>query len=82
MTKTPMFTPAAVACLSAGRMPRPDEIEEMAAKIWREAYARLWQIEWNEVERGSRLYLSIYAAALMALGAMVQFGPDMLAAAI
>ena len=80
--KTPMFTPAAVACLASGRMPRPEEIDEMAAKIWREAYAWLWKIEWSEVERGSRLYMSIYAAALMALGAMVQFGPDMLAGAI
>jgi hypothetical protein len=79
---TPMFSPAAVACLVSGRMPRPEEIEEMAAKIWREAYARVWQIEWSEVERGSRVYRSIYAAALMALGAMVQFAPDMLAAAV
>ena len=77
-----MFAPAAVACLVDGRSPRPEEIEEMAGKIWREAYARIWQIAWSEVDRGSRLYLSIHAAALMALGAMVQFGPDMLAAAL
>ena len=82
MTKTPMFAPAAVSCLADGRAPRPDEVDELAAKIWREAYARLWKIEWHQVERGSRLYLSIYAAALMALGAVVQFGPDVLAAAI
>jgi hypothetical protein len=82
MSKTPMFAPAAVACLSAGRPPQPAEIDEMAAKIWGEAYARLWKIEWHQVERGSRLYLSIYAAALMAFGMVAQFGPDMLSAAI
>ena len=82
MTKTTMFAPAAVACLSAGRAPRPDEIDEVAAKIWGEAYARLWKIEWDQVERGSRLYISIYAAAMTALGTVVQFGPEMLAAAI
>ena len=82
MSKTSMFAPAAVACLSAGRAPRPEEVDEMAAKIWGEAYARLWKIEWHQVERGSRLYLSIYAAALMALGSLAQFGPDMLSVAV
>ena len=76
-----MFAPAAVACLMDGRSPRPDEVDEMAAKIWCEAYHRLWNMEWSEVEPGSRLHASILAAALAALGALATFGPDMLNAA-
>ena len=76
-----MFAPGAVACLVDGRSPRPDEVDEMAAKIWGEAYRRLWQIEWSEVEPGSRLHASILAAALAALGVLATFGPDMLNAA-
>ena len=79
---SPMFTPAAVACLVDGRLPRPEEVDEMAAKIWRESYWWVWKIEWSEVERSSRLYASIYAAALTALGSMVQFGPEVMKAAV
>ena len=77
MTK-PMFAPAAVACLVDGRSPRPEEVDEMAAKIWGEAYRRLWRIEWTDVEPGSRLHGSILAAAFAALGVLTVFGPDLL----
>lgn len=76
-----MFAPAAVACLIDGRDPRPDEVEQMAAKIWREAYRSLRRIEWSEVEPGSRLHASILAAALAALGALATLNPEMLNAA-
>lgn len=76
-----MLAPAAVSCLVDGRSPRPDEVDQMAAKIWREAYRRIWQIEWTDVEPGSRLHASILAAALAGLGALTAFGPDMLNAA-
>ncbi len=76
-----MFAPAAVSCLVDGRAPRQDEVDEMAAKIWREAYHRVWQIEWSDVEPGSRLHASILAAALAALGALAGVMPQILDAA-
>ena len=77
MTKH-MFSPAAVSCLVDGRSPRPDEVEQMAAKIWCEAYRRLWQMDWAEVEPGTRLHASILAAALAALGALATCRPEVL----
>jgi len=71
---TPLFAPAAVACLVDGRTPRPEEIEEVARKIWQDVYARTMRIAWEEVDRRSGLYLSIQAAALAALGAFVSIG--------
>lgn len=73
---SPMFAPAAVACLVDGRSPRPEEIEEVASKIWDDAYARTARMGWEEVERGSRLYLTIQAAALVALGGIVSLGAE------
>lgn len=75
MTKH-MFTPAAIACLVDGRSPRPEEVDQLAAKIWCEAYRRVWKMEWSEVKPGSRLHASIQAAALMGLGALATLTPD------
>ncbi|TVV77221.1 hypothetical protein [Sphingomonas solaris] len=79
--KSPMFAPAAVACLVDGREPRAEEIDQLAAKIWHDVYHRSWKIDWSEVERGSRLYLATYAAALAALGAIASFSPDIMSVA-
>jgi hypothetical protein len=78
---TPMFAPAAVSCLIDGRSPRPEEIEEVACKIWQDVYARTFRIAWEEVDRGSRLYFSIQAAALAALGAFVSLSTGVKTAA-
>lgn len=80
--KSPMFAPAAVACLVDGRPPRPEEIDEVASKIWQESYARDRKIAWGEVDRGSRLYLSIQAAALVSLGVLASLAPDVIGKAL
>ncbi len=65
---TEMFSPAAVACLVDGRGPRPDEIAELASKIWHDVYAHDRKIAWSDVDPGSELYITTHAAAIASLG--------------
>ena len=54
--------------VSEGRTPDEAEIEDIAAKIWRDVYARDEPIRWDEVEVGSPTHRKSFAAALAALG--------------
>jgi hypothetical protein len=55
------------ACMAEARHPCRREIEAVAAKIWREAYAPSLQIRWEHVERGSQFHRRLLAAARIAL---------------
>jgi len=64
-----IFPRAVLACMSENRLPRPFEIEAVAAKIWREAFSQRSEIKsWHEVPRGSPAYRKTIAAAFTALG--------------
>lgn len=59
--------PAMSACMSEGRQPGQRELEQVAARIWRDTYRIATGLEWQEVEAGSvweRRTLAVASAAL------------------
>jgi hypothetical protein len=56
------------ASISEGRPPEAAEIEDIAAKIWRDIYGRDALLAWDQVEAGSPPHRKSFAAALAALG--------------
>lgn len=67
------FHRAMRACMIEDRPPRDVEIEELAAKIWDEAFRRDAQVAWDRVEHGSRSHKKTVAAAYAAFGAPASF---------
>jgi LmbE family N-acetylglucosaminyl deacetylase len=57
------FHPALRACMSEGRLPRPRELEQVAARIWRDAYRSETGLEWPQVAIGSFYERRTLAAA-------------------
>jgi hypothetical protein len=56
------------ACMAENRQPAPQEIDQVAAKIWRDAYSDRAQLQWTQVEAGSPQHRRTIAAARAALG--------------
>ena len=56
------------ACMTENRKPEPQEIDCVAAKIWRDAYSHRAQLQWAQVETGSVDHRRTLAAARAALG--------------
>jgi hypothetical protein len=64
------------ACMIEDRPPHVIEVEELAAKIWEEAFRSDAQIAWDRVEHGSRSHQKTMAAAYAAFGAPAPFIVD------
>jgi len=56
------------ACMTENRQPEPQEIDRVAAKIWRDAYSHRTELQWTQVETGSPDHRRTVAAARAALG--------------
>ena len=56
------------ACMTENRLPEPQEIDRVAAKIWRDAYSIRANLHWTQVETGSIDHQRTVAAARAALG--------------
>ena len=56
------------ACMTEDRQPEPQEIDRVAAKIWRDAYSDRANLNWTQVEAGSIDHRRTVAAARAALG--------------
>lgn len=70
---SPSFHRAMRSCIAEDRPPRAGEIEELAEKIWEEAFRHDVRIAWDRVEHGSRSHQKTMAAAKAALGASAPF---------
>lgn len=68
------------ACMSEGRSPHPQELEDLAAKIWRDAYRPATGLEWSDVEEDSSWKRRAQAAARAALGIANAFWAELAAA--
>lgn len=56
------------ACMTENRQPEPQEIDRVAAKIWRDAFSHRANLHWTQVEMGSVDHRRTVAAARAALG--------------
>jgi hypothetical protein len=56
------------ACMTENRQPDPQEIDRVAAKIWRDAYSHRANLQWTQVKTGSADHRRTLAAAHAALG--------------
>jgi hypothetical protein len=56
------------ACMTENRQPEAEEIDLIAAKIWRDAYSHRANLHWAQVESGSVDHRRTVAAACAALG--------------
>lgn len=56
------------ACMTENRQPEPQEIDRVAAKIWRDAFSHSAKLQWTQVERGSAEHRRTVAVARAALG--------------
>lgn len=64
-----IFHRALRACLSEGRAPTAQEIEQIARKIWTDAFASRAQTDWEDVPEHASVRHHVIRAAQMALGA-------------
>jgi len=55
-------------CMTEDRQPEPQEIDRVAAKIWRDAYSHRDNRQWPQVEAGSVDHRRTINAARAALG--------------
>jgi len=67
LTSAPLYD-AMRACMTENRQPKPEEVEGVAAKIWRDAYSHSAKLQWTQVETGSVNNRRTVAAARAALG--------------
>lgn len=65
-----IFHDALRACLSEGRAPHAQEVEQIARKIWSDAFARTAGTDWEDVPDESACRLYVVRAARMALGVL------------
>ena len=56
------------ACMTENRQPEPQEIDRVAAKIWRDAFSHSAKLQWTQVETGSAEHKRTVAVARAALG--------------
>ncbi|MDX3911584.1 MAG: hypothetical protein QHC67_17510 [Sphingobium sp.] len=63
-------------CMSEARVPTQLEVEQIAEKIWSDAFSRLAGAQWKDVPSYSTVRQNIMRAALAALGV----GPAQLSA--
>jgi hypothetical protein len=73
--------PAMSACMSEGRQPGQAELEQVAARIWRDSYLSATGLEWQEVESGSVWERRTLAAAGAALRGTHSIRPEIANAA-
>jgi hypothetical protein len=73
--------PAMSACMSEGRQPGQGELEQVAARIWRDTYRTTTGVEWGEVEAGSVWERRTLAAAGAALRGTHSIRPEIAEAA-
>jgi hypothetical protein len=73
-----MFHDALRACLSEGRAPTQDEVDQLAEKIWTEAYAAKAGTAWNDVPASSTTRQRMISAARGTLSAALPGFPQMM----
>jgi hypothetical protein len=59
---------ALLACIREGRAPSEREIEQVAARIWHDAFGAITGLDWSDVEIGSWYERRTLAAARAACG--------------
>lgn len=70
------FHNALLVCIREGRAPTEREIEQVAAKIWHDAFRAITGLEWSDVKIGSWHERRTLAAAHAAFGVSNEFGAD------
>ncbi|PTQ12030.1 hypothetical protein CLG96_05475 [Sphingomonas oleivorans] len=63
-----LFPQALLACIANGRTPHPQAIDDVAEKIWREAFQHGSRRRWKDVLPSSIEYRRAMAAAHAAYG--------------